>query len=138
MIFIDSNVLIDVFNRDDRWSGWSTERLRAFNLDGVGLLVNAIVVAEIASNFPTQDELERVVGDLGIEIVPLGNDTAFAAGRAFREYRRRTMGREAILADFLIGAHALTIGASLLTRDARLYRNYFPELTLITPDTDHG
>ena len=38
-----------------------------------------------------------------------------------------------VLVDFLIGAHAAVIGAPLLTRDARRYRQYFPTVELITP-----
>jgi hypothetical protein len=32
------------------------------------------------------------------------------------------------------GAHASVAGATLLTRGARRYRAYFPELTLLAPD----
>ena len=37
-----------------------------------------------------------------------------------------------ILADFLIGAHALDRGASLATMDEEHYRTAFPKLDLIT------
>jgi hypothetical protein len=40
-----------------------------------------------------------------------------------------------VLSDFFIGAHAVVEGLSLLTRDARRYRTYFPSITLITPGT---
>ena len=38
-----------------------------------------------------------------------------------------------MLSDFFIGAHAVSQGISLLTRDVRRYRSYFPTITLITP-----
>jgi hypothetical protein len=38
-----------------------------------------------------------------------------------------------VLPDFFIGAHAVVAGISLLTRDARRYRTYFPTIILITP-----
>lgn len=44
--------------------------------------------------------------------------------------------REKLLADFLIGGQASSMGAELMTRDPRMYRSYFPELPLITPETD--
>jgi predicted nucleic acid-binding protein len=37
------------------------------------------------------------------------------------------------LPDFYIAAHAAVAGHSLLTRDARRYRDYFPKLRVIAP-----
>jgi len=37
------------------------------------------------------------------------------------------------LPDFFIGAHAAISGLTLLTRDARRYRAYFPKLKILAP-----
>ena len=61
------------------------------------------------------------------------------AALAFRGYaqRRRAQagdtGPRRILADFVIGAHALHSGAALMTLDQRLYHVAFPALNLIIP-----
>lgn len=61
------------------------------------------------------------------------------AGLAFRSQvqQRQTqptpgMGRR-ILADFVIGAHAVQRGATLLTWDEGLYHTYFPTLVTVAP-----
>ena len=59
---------------------------------------------------------------------------AFLAGKAFLTYRREGGAKSAPLPDFYIGAHAAIQGYSLLTRDARRYRSYFPELAVISPE----
>ena len=138
MIVVDSNVLIDVFNNDPQWSAWSRAQIQRLNDAGDELVVNHVVVAEIATNFADMGEMRTMLDALDIEIVPLNEDVAFAAGRAFRHYRRIQRDRDAILADFLIGGHAATLAAPILTRDLAIYRRYFPDLTLITPETHHG
>jgi predicted nucleic acid-binding protein len=65
----------------------------------------------------------------------LGQRVWRAAGTAFQSYAaRRRKQKEAeprrILADFLIGAHALVSGYKLLTLDARMYQASFPRLAI--------
>ena len=43
-----------------------------------------------------------------------------------------------MIADFLIAGHAVVLNAALVTRDKRRIASYFPELTLITPESDNG
>ena len=57
----------------------------------------------------------------------------FLAGKAFQNYRSRGGTRTGVLPDFFIGAHAVAEKLSLLTRDVRGYRSYFPTIALITP-----
>jgi predicted nucleic acid-binding protein len=65
----------------------------------------------------------------------LGERVWRAAGAAFQSYagrRQKQKGAEArrILADFLIGAHALVNGYKLLTLDASVYQASFPRLAI--------
>ncbi len=65
---------------------------------------------------------------------PLPWPAAFLAGKAFLAYRRRGGSRTAPLPEFYIGAHAAVAGFTLVTRDPRRYRTYFPKLRLISPE----
>ena len=70
----------------------------------------------------------------------LGEGVWRAAARAYRGYaeRRRSQagdpGPRRILADLVIGAHALRFAAALLTLDRGLYRAAFPELEILFPE----
>ena len=137
MIFVDSNVLIDILDDDARWFEWSMHQLEAAIRLG-RVVINHIVLAEVA---PHQGDLDAFLGNLSsmlIEIEAMSDEGAFAAGNAFLSYRRRVEGRAAVLPDFLIGGHAAILGATILTRDPRFYRSYFPQVPLITPDHSGG
>lgn len=74
---------------------------------------------------------------LAIDVVPLDDRMAFRAGRAFEAFIRNGGRRGVMLPDLLVGAHAATLGATVLTRDPRRFRTYFPEVELITPETEN-
>ena len=60
MIFVDSNVVIDLISPDQDWLSWSSGKIGLLARSS-DLLVNAIVVAEIAANFPSLDQLEETL-----------------------------------------------------------------------------
>ena len=60
-------------------------------------------------------------------------EAAFLAGKCFALYKKRGGTKTAPLPDFYIGAHAAVEGLTLLTRDPKRYRYYFPKLRLIAP-----
>ena len=134
MILLDTNVIVDLFGPGDNAEGrWSRATYRSFS-DNETFACNLVVVAELAAQAPSRTWLIAELDVFRIEVLDLLIDGAFVAGRAHDAYRRRGGAREAILADFLIAGHAEALGASLMTRDRRL-AGYFPDLTLITPET---
>jgi predicted nucleic acid-binding protein len=132
VILVDSNILIDVIGGDPVWAERSAAAL-AEAADEAELAVNPIIYAEISVAFPSEKELERVLGPARLLRLPLPYEAAFVAGKAFLEYRRRGGARTSPLPDFYIGAHAAVSGLTLLTRDLSRYRTYFPKLQLWTP-----
>ena len=134
---LDSNIVIDLAERSGAWFAWSRAAI-GDAAETASLVINAIVLAETATHFASSEAQLAVVRDLGLVVLDLTPAAAFRAGRAHRVYRERGGKREAVLADFLIGAHAVALGARLLTRDARRFRGYFPELELIAPETPDG
>lgn len=137
MIFVDSNVIIDILEQDERWFGWSFPQLSRA-VDAEQAVTNLIVFAECASRFDDAALQTAAFGTLGLTLAELDEATAYEAGIAYRHYRRRQADRSALLPDFLIGAHAMCLGARMLTRDRRIYERYFPKLSLITPEDLHG
>jgi predicted nucleic acid-binding protein len=130
---LDSNVLIDSFDRESPWRPWADYELKAA-VDRGPVFVNQIVFAEVSVGFPTAEACESALSERWLELVPIPWPAAFAAGRAFLAYRRRGGLRRSPLPDFFIGAHAAVARLPLLTRDPARYRSYFPGVRLITPD----
>jgi hypothetical protein len=128
---IDSSVLLDVFTEDAQWLAWSQEQLTQAAQRGA-LVVNTVVLAEIAPRFSRIETLRSALPSMtAIEEIP--TTAAFLAGHAHANYRRAGGAREAILPDFLIGAHAAVSGRPLLTRDPRRVAAYIPGAELIAP-----
>jgi predicted nucleic acid-binding protein len=128
---VDSSVLLDVFTEDETWLEWSESRLTEAAQRGA-IVINAVVLAEIAPRFSTVEALHAALPSMvAIEEIPFG--ASFLAGHAHANYRRAGGVREAILPDFLIGAHAATTGRPLLTRDPRRVAAHIPGAVLIAP-----
>lgn len=129
---VDSNVLIDLFDEDSEWRDWSEAMVSDLGSRGT-LVINPIVFAEVAAGFASLEDVEAALPSEFLRREPLPWPAAFLAGHAFVRYRRRGGPRPSPLPDFYIGAHAAVAGHTLLTRDPRRYRYYFPKLRIISP-----
>ena len=132
MTLVDTNVVIDVLARDPEWYPWSSRRLEEAAATGP-TFVNEITYAELAHRISNEADLRSAVTSLGLSLARASESALFLAGRAYAAYRAAGGSRTTLLADFFIGAHAQAAGLSILTRDPRRYRTYFPSVTLITP-----
>lgn len=129
---VDANVLIDLFDDGSEWQGWSDAMLTRQARRG-DLVLNPIILAEVAAGFAAAEDLDEVLPASFLKREPLPWEAAFLAARAFVIYRHAGGERRSPLPDFYIGAHAAVNGHTLLTRDARRYRHYFPKLRIIAP-----
>jgi predicted nucleic acid-binding protein len=149
---VDTNILLDVLIPDAP-HGDESERALAEALRSGAVVIGDPVYAELAVHFPEQEKLDRFLADTGLRLEPSEAEAPYRAGRAWSEYVRRrpalacpqcgarqeircdncaatVQPRQHVLADFVIGAHALVQADQLLTRDRGYYATYFPELTL--------
>lgn len=125
---VDTNVLLDVLNARSPHHAQSREWLRSAYDDGA-VLVCDVVYAELVPAFGTRALLDASLRAVSAMVSPIDTSIAFEAGVRWMRYRAAGGPRARIMADFLIGAHALASADSILTRDRGFYASYFPELT---------
>jgi hypothetical protein len=129
---VDTNVLLDVFGADPRFGGRSAAALRQCLAQGAVVACEA-VWAETATSFETMREFTQAMRVLDVAYSALEEDAALRAAEAWRRYRTGGSKRDRVVADFLIGAHAMTQADRLLTRDRGFYRGYFKGLAILDP-----
>lgn len=126
---VDSSILLDVLTGDPKHGAASLEALRVARRSGA-LIVCPVVWAEVRGFFDDSDRMHGVLEEAEIRFDPFDRDCADLAGERWQQYRRGGGSRSRLMADFLIGAHALTRAARLLTRDRGFFRRYFSGLVL--------
>ena len=129
---VDTNVLLDYLDQDEEWCDWSGAMISAAATDGA-VVINPIVYAEASVRDASVEDLDHALPRDYFVRAQLPWEAAFLAGRCFERYRRQSGTKRSPLPDFYIGAHAAVTGMTLLTRDARRYRRYFPKLKIIAP-----
>jgi predicted nucleic acid-binding protein len=136
LIFVDTNVLVDVLSNEPQWADWSIHQLRMQSKIHV-LSINPIIYAELSSAFTKIEDLENVVKTMQLKMIQIPRPALFLAAKAFHLYRKRGGVKHNVLGDFFIGAHAAVNQVPILTRDTQRYQTYFPTVRLITPNALH-
>jgi predicted nucleic acid-binding protein len=144
-VAVDTNVLLDILTKSpEHWIS-STSKVRDALRDGE-VIIGEVVFAELSPGLVDQDEVRSFVEALGITYRPSSFEALHRAGAAFQAYLQRRIfrcqkcgvpvevsvtGSQHIVADFMVGAHAMIHAGRLLTRDRGYYGTYFPELVLV-------
>jgi predicted nucleic acid-binding protein len=134
---IDTNVFVALWDSDEPINPAARPALDLALRRG-DIVIAAPVYSELLA-FPSRTEtfLDNFFKETGIFVDwNLSEAVWRTAGLAYQAYavrrrKHRDSGPRRILADFLIGAHALRNDLPLLTLDDRIYRAAFPRLTVM-------
>jgi len=152
---VDANIIFDILIPEEPF-GESSKALLDRHVSMGKLVICEIVYAELAARFPSEEELASFLADTRMNLVYSNEKSLSMAGSRWAAYARKiTKNRfscgkcgyafEAIcpqcksvltkrlhvLADFLIGAHALVSADCILSRDLGVYKTYFKDLKVI-------
>lgn len=153
---VDTNVLLDILLPEQGRAVAAELTLVAAQEAGEAVVCE-VVYAELAAWFLDRGELDEFLSTTGVRLDHTSEAGLWQAGTAWKAYsanrgpetvcgqcgNRETVicsicgnpirPRQHMLADFVIGAHALMQADRLLTRDRRTHRTYFPSLEVVAP-----
>jgi len=154
---VDTNVILDVLIPGEPFSE-SSKALLDRHFSKGKLIFCEVVFAELAAQFSAEPELKMFLAETGMRLEYSNQKSLFIAGERWVKYSAKRKKdrfscrhcgygltvtcpqcnkpltrRLHVLADFLIGAHALINADCLLTRDLGIYKTYFNDLKIIKP-----
>lgn len=153
---VDTNIILDILIPDEPF-GESSKELLDRHVSAGQLIICEVVYAELAARFSSEKELKTFLAETGIRLVYSNEKSLCIAGARWAEYARKAnknllscfrcgknfeltcpqcatilTRRPHVLADFLIGAHALAHADCILSRDFGVYKTYFSDLNVIS------
>ena len=152
---VDTNIILDVLIPGEPFGAASKELLDR-HLSKGKLIFCEVVFAELAARFPSEEELASFLADTRMTLVYSNEKALYIAGSRWAEYAKKSTKnrfscgkcghafegtcpqcnavltkRLHVLADFLVGAHALIQADCILSRDHGVYKTYFSDLKII-------
>lgn len=115
MILVDTSVIVAWLDRSHPQHQACTKAIEHWARRG-RLAVSTVTHAELAAGGRTRQAVDEDLRHF--EILPLDADTAWRAGMAFRQYRRKA-DDDPVLPDFFIRAQAALLNLPHLTSDRR-------------------
>lgn len=123
---IDSSVLYGLLKGD---STGDPEQLISEAQQQGRLVICETVAAEVAAII--QEKLPEFLDDLGIEVEPTSPKALIHAGKLFRKHIQSGGKRTRVIADYIIGSHALHHADRILSYDRGFFRSSFRNLKVI-------
>jgi predicted nucleic acid-binding protein len=155
---VDTNIILDVLIPNEPF-GESSKKLLEAHLSKGRLILCEVVYAELAAQFPSEEELKQFLTETGMRLEYSNEKSLYMAGTRWDQYAKKgnkvrfTCGqcghafgvtcphcsvgitkRLHVLGDFLIGSHALVKADCLLSRDLGIYKTYFSDLKVVGSD----
>jgi predicted nucleic acid-binding protein len=152
---VDTNIILDVLIPGEPF-GESSKELLDRHLSKGNLILCEVVFAELAARFSSEEELASFLADTRMNLIYSDEKSLYMAGSRWAEYARKSAKNQFscgkcghafeatcpqckavltkrlhVLADFLIGAHALVQADCILSRDLGVYKTYFSDLKVI-------
>jgi predicted nucleic acid-binding protein len=153
---VDTNIILDILIPGEPFAE-SSKALLERHLAAGQLVLCEVVLAELAAPFPSEKELKTFLTETGMRLVHSSERSLYLAGTRWATYatkggknRLSCAGcgktfeaacpkcgtaftkRLHVLADFLIGAHALTHADCIISRDLGVYKTYFSDLKVVS------
>jgi predicted nucleic acid-binding protein len=153
---VDTNIILDILIPGEPF-GSSSKSLLERHLAAGQLILCEVVLAELAARFPSEAELKAFLSETGMRMVHSNEKSLYVAGTRWAAYvakggrnnltcsgcgkafktvcpdcGKAFTRRPHVLADFLIGAHALTHADCIVSRDLGVYKPYFGDLKVMS------